>query len=86
MFINGQWCDASTSTTFEVTDPATGGGYSGFGGMSTATVHLIFSTLTLCANVAVNVHEFRSIERNGEIVAEVMSEVVRIRTERGLPV
>jgi len=24
MFINGQWCDASTSTTFEVTDPATG--------------------------------------------------------------
>jgi hypothetical protein len=69
-----------------MTDPATGGGYTGWFGMSPATVHLVFATLTVCANLAVNIHEFRSIERNGEIVAQVMSEVVRIRTERGLPV
>jgi hypothetical protein len=69
-----------------MTDPATGGGHTGWLGMSPATIHLVFSTLTVCANLAVNIHEFRSIERNGEIVAEVMSEVVRIRTERGLPV
>ena len=67
-------------------DPASGGGFTGFAGMSPATVHLVFGTLTVCANLAVNIHEFRSIERNGEIVAGVMSEVVRIRTERGLPV
>ncbi|MBI1312739.1 hypothetical protein GC176_15710 [bacterium] len=67
-------------------DPATGGSYSGWLGLSPATVHLVFATLTVCVNLAVNLHEFRSIERNGEIVASVMSEVVRIRTERGLPV
>lgn len=67
-------------------DPATGGGFTGWLGMSQATVHLVFATLTVLVNVAVNIHEFRSIEHNGEIVAGVMAEVVRIRTERGLPV
>ena len=67
-------------------DPGADRIYTGWFGMSPATVHLVFATLTVLANLAVNIHEFRSIERNGEIVAQVMSEVVRIRTERGLPV
>ena len=67
-------------------DPATGGGYTGWFGMSPATVHLVFGTLTVIVNLAVNVHEFRSVERNKDIVDGVMSEVRRIRTERGLPV
>jgi hypothetical protein len=42
--------------------------------------------LTVAVNVWVSIFEFRSIERNGEIVDQVMDEVNRIRTERGLPV
>lgn len=67
-------------------DPAAGAHYAEWIGMSSATIHLLFATVTVCLNLAVNIQEFRSIDRNGEIVASVMAEVVRIRTERGLPV
>jgi hypothetical protein len=55
-------------------------------GMTPSTLHLTIAILTVAVNVWVSIFEFRSIERNGEIVEEVMNEVNRIRTERGLPV
>jgi hypothetical protein len=66
-------------------DPGSAVGFEGGLGMSPATIHLVMAGLTVAANLIVNVHEFRSIERNGEIIEEVMGEVRRIRTERGLP-
>lgn len=55
-------------------------------GFAPSTVHLTITVLTVAVNVWVSIFEFRSIERNGELVEEVMNEVNRIRTERGLPV
>ena len=67
-------------------DPGTAVGFRGWFGFAPATVHLTIAVLTVLVNVAVSVYEFRAIERNGEIVEDVMTEVNRIRTERGLPV
>lgn len=67
-------------------DPGSAVGFRGWFGFAPSTVHLTVAVLTVLVNVAVSVFEFRSIERNGEIVEEVMNEVNRIRTERGLPV
>jgi hypothetical protein len=58
----------------------------GVGAVSPSRVHLVFSLLTLVVNVAVNSLEYRAIRRNGELVADVMVEVRRIREARGLPV
>lgn len=55
-------------------------------GVAPSTMHLTIAVLTVAVNVWMSIFEFRSIERNGEIVEEVMNEVNRIRTERGLPV
>lgn len=67
-------------------DPASAVGFRGWFGFTPATVHLTIAILAVLVNVAVSVQEFRSIEKNGELVEEVMNEVRRIRTERGLPV
>lgn len=67
-------------------DPASAVGFRGWFGFAPATVHLTVAVLTVLANVAVSIFEFRKIEENGEIVEQVMNEVNRIRTERGLPV
>lgn len=40
----------------------------------------------ILVNVYVSYVAFSSIERNGEIIEEVLGEVRRIRTEKGLPV
>ncbi len=67
-------------------DPASAVGFHGWFGFTPSTVHLTVAILTVLTNVAVSIHEFQSIERNGEIIEQVMNEVRRIRTERGLPV
>ena len=67
-------------------DPASAVGFQGWFGFAPSTVHLTIAVLTVAVNVWVSIFEFRSIERNGEIVDQVMDEVNRIRTERGLPV
>jgi hypothetical protein len=67
-------------------DPASAVGFGGWFGFAPSTLHLTIAALTVLVNLAVSVFEFRSIERNGEIVDQVMNEVNRIRTERGLPV
>jgi hypothetical protein len=58
----------------------------GLGAVSPARVHLVFSILTIVANLAVNAMEYRAIRRNGELIADVVDEVRRIREARGLPV
>jgi hypothetical protein len=56
------------------------------GAKASASVHLAFAALTIVVNALVNVQEFRAIRRNGELIAEMIDEVRRIREARGLPV
>jgi hypothetical protein len=67
-------------------DPASPVGFTGWAGFSAATTHLIAALLTLGVNAVVNLWEYLALERNGRLVQEVMDDVRRIRTERGLPV
>lgn len=67
-------------------DPASSLYFESWLGFSSSTIHLTVAVLAVVVNVVVSIHEFRSIERNGEIIDQVMNEVNRIRTERGLPV
>jgi hypothetical protein len=53
--------------------------------LSPSRVHLAFAILTIAVNLAVNVLEYRAIDRNGELIGEVVEEVRRIRQEHGLP-
>jgi hypothetical protein len=56
------------------------------GSVAPSRVHLAFSLLTILVNLAVNAMEYRAIRRNGELIADVLGEVRRIREARGLPV
>jgi len=67
-------------------DPASPMQSKGFLGLSAATVHLIAALTTVAANVFVTWLEFHALERNGEIVDQVLAEVRRIRLEKGLAV
>jgi hypothetical protein len=53
--------------------------------LSPQHLHLGFAILTILINLVVNAREYRSIERNGQLIREVMHEVRRIRQEHGLP-
>jgi len=67
-------------------DPASAVGFRGWFGFAPSTLHLVIAVVMVLVNAAVSVQEFQAIERNGEIIDQVMDEVRRIRTERGLPV
>jgi hypothetical protein len=67
-------------------DPASPMQWSGMFGLSAATIHLSAAIFTVLANLAVNYLEFMALERNGEIVEQVLAEVRRIRLEKGLAV
>ncbi|MBI3862090.1 MAG: hypothetical protein HY290_09365 [Planctomycetia bacterium] len=67
-------------------DPASAVGFRGVGPLSAAEVHLWFAVVTITVNLAVNCWEYVALRRNGVLVAEVLGEVKRIRTERGLDV
>jgi hypothetical protein len=58
----------------------------GLGAVSPSRVHLVFALLTIVVNLAVNAMEYRAIRRNGQLIADVVGEVRRIREARGLPV
>jgi hypothetical protein len=58
----------------------------GIGATTPSRLHLVFSILTIVVNLAVNWMEYRAIRRNGELIADVIGEVRRIRDARGLPV
>jgi hypothetical protein len=49
-------------------------------------LHLAAAIISVIANIGVNYLEFLALERNGEIVDEVLDEVRRIRVEKGLAV
>lgn len=66
-------------------DPASQFGFTGMLGLKAGQVHLVIAVTALLMNLATNVQEFRSIERNGEIIETVLGDVRRIRAERGLP-
>ena len=56
------------------------------GPVAPSRVHLVVALLTFVVNLAVNAMEYRAIRRNGELIADVLGEVRRIREARGLPV
>lgn len=65
-------------------DPASAVEFQGWGSLSAAQVHLAVTCLSLLINVAVNIREYRELQRNGRLVNEVMEQVERMRRERGL--
>jgi ABC-type multidrug transport system fused ATPase/permease subunit len=67
-------------------DPASSIGFKGWGPLSAGQVHLCFALLTLTLNMGVNCAEFVALSRNGQLVADVMGQVRRIRLEKGLEV
>lgn len=66
-------------------DPASPVGFAGWGPLSPAMLHFLCAVLALGTNLLVTVWEYVAIDRNGRLVEEVLGEVKRIRTERGLP-
>ncbi len=67
-------------------DPAAPMHWRGWLGVSAATIHLTAALVTVFANLGVNYLEFRALERNSEIIDEVLAQVKRIRLEKGLVV
>ena len=67
-------------------DPASKTGFSGWGGLSASTLHLLVALATLCCNLITNVREFHALEQNSQLINEVVERVREIRVARGLPV
>lgn len=67
-------------------DPGATIQFQGWFGIAPSTLHLTAAILTIVANVGVNYLEFLALERNGDVVEQVLAEVRRIRLERGLAV
>lgn len=67
-------------------DPASAVGFQGWFGLSAGTIHMIIAATTLTLNVFVNLLEYQALDRNSQIVDQVVREVRRMREERGLPV
>ncbi|MBS0266434.1 MAG: hypothetical protein JSS02_31170, partial [Planctomycetes bacterium] len=67
-------------------DPASPVNFRGFGPLTAAQVHLVFVSVTIAVNLAVNFWEFIALTRNGQLVNEVLGRVRQIRIERGLEV
>ncbi len=67
-------------------DPGSPAQFSGWFGLTAATIHQVSAIITLTVNALVNYLEFASLDRNGEIIELVMQDVRRIRLEKGLAV
>lgn len=67
-------------------DPASGGRFTGWAGLTPATIHFAVAAITVAASLFVHFWEYQSIHRNGEIIESILGEVRRIRQEKGLPV
>lgn len=67
-------------------DPASKMGFAGWGGITAGTCHMLTAIATMAINFFTNLREFQAIERNGELVNEVMQKVRELRLARGLPV
>ena len=55
-------------------------------GVPVSTLHFLVAILTVGCNVFGNVREFQAIERNSQLIIEVVAKVREIRIARGLPV
>lgn len=67
-------------------DPASPWHSKGWGEMSPGSIHMAAALTTLAANLVVTFFEFIALEKNGELVDQVLAEVRRIRLEKGLAV
>ncbi|MES2789423.1 MAG: hypothetical protein V4719_07365 [Planctomycetota bacterium] len=67
-------------------DPASAVGFRGVWGFSGGAIHMTIALTTWAFNLLVNVYQFQALTRNGEIVESVLTEVRRIRVEKGLTV
>lgn len=76
----------ATGALGAVADPATQASLAHTLGITDAMIHLIGAVAMLTANLIVTLMEFQAIGSNSTIVEQVLAEVHRIRTERGLPV
>lgn len=54
--------------------------------ITAGTVHFTIAALTITLNLIVNIQEYQAIGRNTRMIEDVMVDVRRIRTEKGLPV
>ncbi|MGH7128388.1 MAG: hypothetical protein ACREIV_07450, partial [Planctomycetaceae bacterium] len=76
----------AAGVTGAAADPGATVNYERFASLSAGTIHLLVSLVMLAANAAVMAWEYRVIRRNGALIAEVVTEVRRIREGKGLPV
>ncbi len=67
-------------------DPGSPVQFQGWLGIAPVVWHRSLAIITLLANVAVHFIEYTALFRNGELIEGVMSEVRRIRQEKGLAV
>ena len=67
-------------------DPASPMLAKGWGSLPAATIHSIAALITIAANLFVTWLEFRALEMNGDLIDSVLSEVRKIRIEKGLAV
>lgn len=67
-------------------DPASPVQFQGWLGLAPTTWHRSFAIVTLLANLGTHYAEYLALFHNGEVVDEVLAEVRRIRTEKGLAV
>ena len=67
-------------------DPGSSVNFTGWAGMSGATIHFLLAVTALGVNVIVNLWESQTITRNGELIDDVLRHVKQIREQRGLPV
>ncbi len=67
-------------------DPASKMNFAGWGGLSASMCHMLTAIATVAVNFFANLREFQAIERNGELINEVMQKVRDLRIARGLPV
>ena len=75
----------TTGALGAVADPATPMSLDGVIGMTGAQIHLGVALLTAFANMVTNFSQFVAVNRNSNLVEEVLADVHRIREERGLP-
>lgn len=68
-----------------VADPASPASLS-IAGMSEATLHLVVAISAIGVHLVACLYEYLSIDRNMDLIEEVMGHVRRLREERGLPV
>ena len=67
-------------------DPASPMQSKGWGGYSPGAIHSFVAIATIAANLFVNWLEFKALERNSDLLDQVLAEVRRIRLENGLAV